>query len=116
MSKLTKAIMAKAAAYFAACWFTLSLIDGNHIKPVLAAALLGTVLSFLLGDLVVLPILGNVVTSLGDGAMLAVIAYIFEIMMPYFLVSIVSLAILAAIIAIFEYNLHNYMESSSAEP
>lgn len=112
MIYITKAILAKAAVYIAACWFTLSLIDGNAAGPALAAALLGTVLSFVLGDLVVLPNLGNVISSLGDGAVLVMIAYLLEIIIPPFTVSLVSLAILAAVIAIFEYNFHNYLENS----
>lgn len=112
MNKTTKAFLVKAAVHLAASWFTLSLIDGNAVRPVFTAALLGTFLSFVLGDLIVLPILGNVITSLGDGAMLMLISYLFEIMLPTFIVSIASLAILAAVIAIFEYNFHNYLAGS----
>lgn len=111
MNRTRKALLIKAGVTMAASWFTLSLIDVNSFGWVLMAALLTTLINYGLGDLVVLPNLGNMIASLCDGAMAAFIPYLFEIVVPVFEVSTVSLSILAAVITIFEFFFHTYMEN-----
>ncbi|AOY78181.1 DUF2512 family protein [Clostridium formicaceticum] len=76
MSNTTTALLVKLLMTFVAAWLTLGFMDGNPFIWVATVAVIGTALNYILGDLVVLPNLGNVIASIGDGVMAALVAYI----------------------------------------
>ncbi|KJS82573.1 MAG: hypothetical protein JM58_14540 [Peptococcaceae bacterium BICA1-8] len=112
MTKTTQALLLKIIMTFAAAWVAFGFIDNNILASIFIISLLGTALNYLLGDLVVLPMLGNIVASLGDGVMAALTAYIYSLIIPQFTTSLFSLVLFAGIVAGVEYFFHKYLIST----
>lgn len=87
-------------------------IEGNSWGWVFTIAVAATVANYLVGDLLVLPALGNFIASVGDGLMGAAIAYAIGFFAPAFTVSFAGLAAFAVLIAIGEYFFHQYLLAS----
>lgn len=112
MSKTTTALLVKFVMTFIAAVVAFSFVDGNAWGWVAVVALTGTVLNYLLGDLVVLPKYGNVAASVGDGLLAALTAYVFDLLIPAFDTSFASLALFAILVAVAEYFFHDYLRRS----
>ncbi|MEL7646692.1 MAG: DUF2512 family protein [Sedimentibacter sp.] len=105
------ALLMKFAATFAASWAAFSLIDLNPIGMITLVAAAGTILNYLLGDLVILPSMGSVTASIGDGVLGAAAAYVIDMFSYNFNASASGLIVFAAIIAAAEYFFHIYLIS-----
>lgn len=103
------ALLFKLAATFIAAWIAFTLVDLNSIVMITLVAVIGTVLNYLLGDLVILPSTGNVTASVGDGVLGAAVAYVVDLFSYNFNASATGLIIFAAIIAVAEYFFHIYL-------
>ncbi|MGR6835956.1 DUF2512 family protein [Syntrophomonas erecta] len=112
MGQTSRALLVKLVMTFIAGLLTLSLIDGNRWWPVLVIAIIGTAVNYFVGDLVVLPALGNITASIGDGIMAALVAYVVALAWPEVVVSFTSLLVFAIIIMVGEYFFHQYLEKS----
>lgn len=86
-----------------------SFFDVNPSGLVLLVALIATAGNYLLGDLYILPAMGNVMASVGDGILGAILAYIVSLVTAAFNVSFASLFIFAVLIAAGEYFFHPYL-------
>lgn len=87
-------------------------VTDNPLNWVVIVSLAATGLNYLIGDLFVLPNMGNIVASLGDGIMGAITAYIIDLISPVFSTTITSLAVFAFLVAIGEYFFHLYLQKS----
>jgi len=105
-------LLLKYAMTFVAGFLTLYLIDGNSVLEVLAIALALTALNYILGDLMILPATNNLIASIADGLMAALVTYIIALIFPAITVSFLSLLILGVLIAAAEYFLHIYLMAS----
>lgn len=112
MNRTTMALLVKFLLTFIAGWVTLSLMDNNPINWVIGFAVLGTAINYLVGDLMVLPNLGNTVASIGDGAMAAITAYIIDLISPVFNTRFTTLVVLGILVALAEYFFHIYIKNS----
>lgn len=112
MNRTLMAILLKFVMTFIAGWIVLGLIDNNPIGWILVFAVAGTALNYIIGDLLVLPNLGNLIASIGDGVMGGVTAYILDLIVPVFNTRFNSLIILALLIAVVEYFFHIYLLKS----
>jgi len=86
-----------------------SFFDVNPSGFVLLVALIATAGNYLVGDLYVLPAMGNVTASIGDGILGAILAYIVSLVTTAFDASLASLFIFAVLIAVGEYFFHPYL-------
>lgn len=112
MSKTTAALMIKMIINFAAGWITLRAIDGNNLGWILAFALIGTIMNYLLGELFTLPTYGDITSSICAGIMAAVIAYIIDLFIINFSTRFTTLVFLAAIVTAAEYLFHRFLIKS----
>jgi uncharacterized membrane protein len=103
------ALLFKLVATFIASWVAFNLVDLNTIGMISIVAVIGTVLNYLLGDLVILPSTGNITASIGDGVLGAAVAYVVDLFSYNFNASATGLIIFAAIIAVAEYFFHIYL-------
>lgn len=106
------ALLVKFAITFLAAVLSFTLLDKNTLGWVAMVALAGTVLNYLLGDLVILPRMGNIAASVSDGILGAIIAYAFTYIVPVFRVSWTSLLLFAVLIVAAEYAFHMYLKRS----
>lgn len=111
MSKTTWALIAKFILTMVAATLAFRFI-GNPWRWVIILSVAGTFLNYLLGDLVILPSLGNVVASLADGLLAAATAYVLDVMSPAFRTTSGSLILFAVLVAAAEYFFHMYLLSS----
>ncbi len=103
------ALLFKLVATFIAAWVAFTLVDLNSIVMISLVAVIGTVLNYLLGDLVILPSTGNIMASVSDGVLGAAVAYVVDLFSYNFNASATGLIIFAAIIAVAEYFFHIYL-------
>lgn len=109
MNRTTIALLIKLAITFVAAWLAFGFIDENSMSYIILVTITGTILNYLAGDLFILPNFGNIVASIGDGVMGAIIAYIISLMVPEFIVNSTSLIVFAGLVAITEYFFHVYL-------
>ncbi|MDW7674863.1 MAG: DUF2512 family protein [Bacillota bacterium] len=109
MSKTSTALLIKFIMTFAFAWIAFRLIDGNAFGQIVLLSIIATAVNYIAGDLIVLPKFGNIVASIGDGGMGAIVAYIMALILPTFVVSATSLIIFLTFIAIGEYFFHQYL-------
>lgn len=107
--KITMALLYKFLVTLLASWASFNLIDQNSINMILMISLTGTVINYILGDLYILPSMGNVIASIADGILAAAIAYMVDIFSYNFVASATSLIVFASIIAGAEYFFHIHL-------
>lgn len=109
MSKTATALLVKGIMTFVFAEIALAFMARNSSAPVIWVALAATALNYVMGDLLVLPTLGNLVAALGDGVMAALTAYVFAVLIRGFNVTFASLVIFGVLVAIGEYFFHQYL-------
>ncbi|MFW5995846.1 MAG: DUF2512 family protein [Halanaerobiaceae bacterium] len=107
--KTGMAMILKYVLTFVAALIAFSILLENDVSWVLLLSLVAAVLNYLIGDLFILPSLGNLVASVGDGIMAALVAYVFDVLVPEFLISAAALVWFAVLIAIGEFFFHEYI-------
>ncbi|WP_174614527.1 YndM family protein [Virgibacillus ihumii] len=106
-----KALVIKLVMITAVLWIVLGAFYGVSVGDILLTSVLLTGVSFL-GDVFILPIFGNASAALGDFGLLFAGVWILGIFLFEGNFSLGSAALIsAAIIAVGEYFLHNYMEN-----
>lgn len=103
MSKTTTALLVKFLLTFVAAIIAFTALNRNMWGWVLLVAIIGTILNYLIGDLMVLPRYGNIVASLGDGVLAALVAYIVDLNTILFNTTWGSLVLFGIIVAVAEY-------------
>lgn len=107
--KTGMAMVVKFILTFVAGLIAFSLLLENAVSWVLFLSVVAMILNYLLGDLLILPTMGNLVASAGDGVMAALVAYVFDVLIPGFLISVAALTWFAVLIAIGEFFFHEYI-------
>jgi hypothetical protein len=110
MNRTTIALIMKFIATFVAAWIAFGFMLGNPISSIFILTIAGTVLNYLLGDLVILRAFGNIIASISDGILSIIIAYAYSIMSPDFNVNWTTLIIFGVIIAVAEAIFHTYLK------
>lgn len=109
MNKTATALLVKFIMTYVAAGIALGLVVSNPWGWILLVALIGTAMNYLVGDLYVLPKFGNIVASLGDGIMAALVAYIISLIVAVFDVGWMALALFAVLVALGEFFFHQYL-------
>jgi hypothetical protein len=109
MSDTAKALLFKFLMTFIIGWIAFGFLDNNPFSWILTFAVVGTIVNYLAGDLLVLPGLGTIVGAIGDGAMAVLLAYILDILSFNFDTTITSLVVLGILVAVGEYFFHQYL-------
>ncbi|TCT12894.1 uncharacterized protein DUF2512 [Natranaerovirga pectinivora] len=107
--KTALALIVKFIISFLAVWSTLGFIDNNNLNIITLVAAIITIANYFIGDLLILPNLGNIIASIIDGVMAAIIAYITILFVPESFVSLISGIVLGVLIAVAEYFFHIYI-------
>ncbi len=110
MSKTTWALIIKFAATLVAAGIAFGM--GNSWGWIAMVALIGTAVNYLVGDLMILRAAGNIVASIADGVMAAVVAYIADLISSAFDTTWASLMIFAVIVAVAEFIFHRFLLKS----
>lgn len=110
--KTILAIIIKFVVTLAAAWISFSLFGYVAFYTVLIIAIAGTVLNYLIGDMLILPRLGNTITTVVDGLLSAVTAYtvLYYSTVTYY--TMTSILIFAVIVAVAEIFFHMYLVKS----
>ncbi|WP_066639463.1 DUF2512 family protein [Desulfolucanica intricata] len=117
MSKTVTALIMKFVMTLIVAAIAFTFIDGNAWGWIFALAIIGTILNYVIGDLMVLPKYGNIVASIGDGVIAALTAYIFDLLILDFRTSFTSLIVFGVLVAVGEYFFHQYLRrSEKVEP
>ena len=106
------ALFAKFIMTFIFAAIAFRFIDANTWGWIFTISLAATAINYLVGDLLVLPSMGNMVASIGDGIMGALIAYVFAVFAGDFTISFAGLAVFALTVAVGEYFFHQFLRGS----
>ncbi|SFH29592.1 Protein of unknown function [Desulfotomaculum arcticum] len=114
MSKTSTALIIKFIMTFVMAAIVFELLNMGNATWfwVFVVSLVGTALNYLLGDLYVLPKFGNIVASIGDGVLAALVAFIIDALTRFFDTTFASLVLFALLIAVGEYFFHQYLKAS----
>ncbi len=117
MSATAKALMVKFLMTFVFGLLTLWLINGNTWGSIFIVTLFVTAINYVIGDLMMVPVLSNIVASISDGLVSALVAYLVAVIVVAFEVSTVSLLLYGTLIAVSEFFFHLYLGfSDKVEP
>lgn len=104
------ALIIKYILTFVMAFIAFDLFLDNDISWIFPLALVGTVTNYIIGDLLVLPSMGNTVAAIGDGLLAAVTAYFLDLLIPAFDTTWSTLVLFAVLVAIGEYIFHIYLK------
>lgn len=109
MQKTSSILLVKFVTILIIAAVAFALITRNTWGWILLVAILGTVITYFIGDLMILPSAGNVVTALANGVMGSILAYIVDLLTPAFDTTLTSLVVFGVLVAVSEYLLHQYL-------
>lgn len=117
MSKTSNALIFKFLMTFVLAWIAFGAIGGNAFRWVLLVAILGAVIDYLAGDLLILPRVGSFIGAIINGGLAALIAVAVGMIIPAFAITTLSVIIFAVPIAVGEYFFHQYLlKADQVEP
>lgn len=117
MSKTSNALLFKFLMTLVFAWIALGAIGGNAFRWVLLVAILGTVIDYLAGDLLILPRVGSFIGAIINGGLAALIVIGVGMLIPEFTTTTLSVIVFAVTIAVGEYFFHQYLlKASEVEP
>jgi len=110
--KTAIALIVKFLVTMAAAWIAFMLFGTTAFWAAAIIALSGTVLNYLLGDLLVLPRLGNFAASIFDGILAGALAWAILAYSPATYNYMTTVYIFALIVAVAEFFFHMYLLSA----
>lgn len=117
MSKTANALLVKLLMNLVAAAIAFSVVGANVFGWVFFVGILGTVIDYLVGDLLILPKVGSLIGAVINGGLAALIALAVSIVFPAFTITTFSVLIFAVLIAIGEYFFHRYLlKADEVEP
>ncbi|NLJ56221.1 MAG: DUF2512 family protein [Firmicutes bacterium] len=117
MSETTRALLFKFLMTLIITGIALGIIAGNAFKWVILVAILGTVIDYLAGDLLILPRVGSLIGAIINGGLAALIAIAVAMAAPAFTATTFSVLVFAVLIAVGEYFFHQYLlKADKVEP
>lgn len=106
---LVKTLLSSVFAVLLFC-----LVDGNPLNFVILLALVVAAITYLLGDRLILPNFGNVLASVVNGLIAALIAFIFDFTVPAFAASTTTLFIFFFLTAVGDFFYHQLFKTKEA--
>ncbi|MGI5823031.1 MAG: DUF2512 family protein [Dethiobacteria bacterium] len=117
MSETTRALLFKFIMTLIITGIAFGVIAGNAFKWVILVAILGTVIDYLAGDLLILPRVGSLIGAIINGGLAALIAIAVAAAAPAFTTTTFSVLVFAVLIAVGEYFFHQYLlKADKVEP
>ena len=117
MSTTTNALLFKFLMTLLVTGIAFGIIGGNDFKWVLLVAVLGTVIDYLAGDLLILPKVGSLMGAVINGVLAAVIALAVAMAVPAFTTTAFTVLVFAVLVAVGEYFFHRYLlRAEKVEP
>lgn len=110
--KTATAIIIKFVVILAAAWISFRLYGTAAFWTVVLIAAAATALNYLVGDLLILPRLGNIISALINGVMAGALAWVILMIAPVTYYFMTSVYIFAAIVAVAEFFFHMYLLSA----
>lgn len=112
MSVTSRALVFKYLMTFVVSVIALSMFGDNSWPMVALYAVVATAANYLIGDLVILPSMGNLVASVADGGLAALAAYLMSMMSVNFSTTPGNLLTLGILVAIGEFFFHQFLKKS----
>ncbi len=117
MSKTANALLFKFLMTLVFTGIAFGFIGGNTFMRVLLVAILGTVIDYLVGDLLILPKVGSFIGAIINGVLAAGIAFVVSMVIPAFTITTFSVLTFAILIGVGEYFFHQYLlRTEEVEP
>jgi uncharacterized membrane protein YjjB (DUF3815 family) len=109
MSKTSNALLFKFLMTLIVTGIAFGIIGGNPFNLILLVAVLGTVLDYLAGDLLILPMVGSFIGAIINGVLAAVIAHAVAMFIPAFTITSLTVMTFAVLVGVGEYFFHQYL-------
>ena len=117
MSKTTSALLFKLLMTLIIAEIAFGIIGGNAFKWVFLVAVLGTVIDYLAGDLLILPKVGSFIGAIINGVLAALIAFAVAMAVPAFTITTFPVLTFAVLVGVGEYFFHQYLlKADKVEP
>ncbi|HYH01525.1 MAG TPA: DUF2512 family protein [Bacillota bacterium] len=117
MSKTTGALITKFLLTLVSAYLAFNFVDNNSFGWLFTLSVAATILNYVIGDLFLLPRIGNFLASVADGGLAALTAAMLGNMVQGNNTGRGSLWIFALLIAVAEYFFHRYLlQTNKVEP
>ncbi|KMT21935.1 DUF2512 family protein [Clostridium cylindrosporum] len=109
MSKTSTALLIKFVITLVVTWIAFSLLGASTFTSILIVSIVATLISYVIGDLIVLRSFGNTIASIGDGFLAMFTAYLIGLFTYGFRATGTGYIVFGVIIAVAEYFFHKYL-------
>ena len=109
MSNTSRTLLIKFVMTLIIAILAFSFIDTNPIGWVLFVAIGATIINYLIGDLLILPVFNNLIASIADGVLGGLFAFLVGLASTVFNPTAGALMIFGILIAVGEYIFHPYL-------
>lgn len=111
MTKTITALIIKFLITLGAAWIAFTMFGNGSFTFILTLSIVGTIINYLIGDLLILPNWGNIIASIGDGGLSIATAYALAYIFYGTRANTTATAfiIFGIIIAVAEYFFHIYL-------
>lgn len=117
MSKTSNALLFKFLMTLVVSIIAFNLFAKNAFKWVALLAVLGTVIDYLAGDLLILPKVGSFIGAIINGFLAAIIAIALAMVVPEFTAATFPVLVFGILTAAGEYFFHQYLlKAEKVEP
>ncbi|MDD3999354.1 MAG: DUF2512 family protein [Bacilli bacterium] len=110
MKRVYLGLILKIVLIFVSAWVAFGLIEDNGLLWIFIVSLAASLLTYLIGDILILPRLGNVSASVANAVLAVLIAWIIDMLTVNFYITWVSGLVFVVLIFIIEMVLHRYLE------
>jgi ABC-type Mn2+/Zn2+ transport system permease subunit len=110
MKRVYLGLILKIILVFVSAWVAYGLIEDNGLLWIFITSLAISLLTFLIGDILILPRYGNMSAAVADAVLAALIAWIIDILTINFYITWISSLTFVVLIFIIEMVLHRYLE------
>ena len=110
MKRVYLGLILKIILVFVSAWVAYGLIEDNGLLWIFITSLAISLLTFLIGDILILPRYGNMSAAVADAVLAALIAWIIDLLTIDFYITWISSLTFVILIFIIEMVLHRYLE------
>lgn len=105
--KTTLALIIKFIVTFVAAWISFLVLGNVSLTFIFVIATAVTIINYMIGDLLILPRLGNIIAPVSDVILSAIISYV--ILLNYVNYTAISIAYFAVIVGFLEIVFHMFL-------
>lgn len=113
MKRIYLGLILKIILIFVSAWIAYGLIEENSLLWIFISSLAVSLITFLVGDMLVVTRYGNVSGAVADVVIGGILVWLIDMLTDYFYITWVSTLVFLVLLFIIELILHRYLETET---